>query len=972
MTFVRKHEKEFIALLIFIVSMGIYLSTAARTVTFWDNGEFIASADTVGIPHPPSAPFYVLFGRFFILLFSFLKTAFVMNGLSAFFSALSVALIYLIIVKLIEHTWKGKNNFLFQNYGDNNQPDLWDKIFMHISGISGAFALAFSFSFWNNSIEAEVYSMSLAFTTFAFWLLFKWEDNHNNPHSDKYLILILYLFSLGAGVHLLVLLTIPSILILVFFINKRPLPGLIGAILVLMGFSFVMQHGFYPAVFFLLVSIGIGYLADMFFDGIIEHKISNILTPSVLLFMLGYSTYAILLIRSGQNPYIDENNPETFAGMMRVLNREQYGESLLGQIFTRKADFWSYQIGHMYIRYFLEEFAIGALILGAIGFVWQLIRDQRRWLAVTSLFVITGLGLVVYLNMDNPQVREREYIYLGSYMAFSIWIGMGVYALNDFLKKSFSFNKKILTVLLVLVMIIGLSVPAKMLKERYYIHDRSENYLPWSYAYNILNSCAPNSIIFTNGDNDTFPLWYIQLVEGVRTDISVVNLSLLNTSWYAIQLKNRDNYNIHLPIRDQTLDQMPPAYRDENNEIIFFRDKMVEAIINHNLDRVPVYFSTTVPREHYKSWENRLRLEGMAFRIMNNSSEVKDSFDIIRRNIADFSYKSILIFDENLGRKPVYDNRREVKKIGNKYELTGSLNDFIDSYTLEEIENRIHKDTIGYRDFTMRKLMSNVSVSFLEMAEQFDSRNEYENAVKYLLLAQKLSKRYPVYLQENRLYSKMNNYSKARDALVKLLAEAEYDDRVFNYAFSELLNDSLTSDKQIQKAVEAMSKRSNEKNRIIIQVVKSYLDRDHIDKAETILMNWKNEKNVSDNNPYLVLSRSMMKYKVNKADAETILMDMFRQSKYHRDAFTLGLEELINVYRNDENIREAYNLIVINDRSNFSAFTKVFNYYIEHKDYFEAKQVLSDWIDSNPKDPNIRDLRGKMQMLEAMIKQNSN
>tara|TARA_B100000161_G_scaffold244640_1_gene199053 strand:+ start:460 stop:3477 length:3018 start_codon:yes stop_codon:yes gene_type:complete len=246
--------------------------------------------------------------------------------------------------------------------------------------------------------------------------------------------------------------------------------------------------------------------------------------------------------------------------------------------------FFSYQLGHMYFRYFMWNFSgrqndiqghgeinkgnwlsgipfvdekirgLGPqdnipqtmaknkgrniyfmlpFLLGIIGLLYQLQKNKNDALVVFLLFLFTGIAIVVYLNQYPYQPRERDYAYVGSFYAYAIWIGLGVLAIIDFLSKKLSaLNSSIIATLLCLLM-----VPTLMAKENWDDHDRSGRYTAKEVATNYLNSCAPNAIIFTNGDNDTFPLWYAQEVEGIRTDIRVVNLSLFNTDWYIDQMK---------------------------------------------------------------------------------------------------------------------------------------------------------------------------------------------------------------------------------------------------------------------------------------------------------------------------------------------------------------------------------------------------------------------------------------------------
>lgn len=183
-------------------------------------------------------------------------------------------------------------------------------------------------------------------------------------------------------------------------------------------------------------------------------------------------------------------------------------------------------------------------ILGIIGAFWHFKRDQKDAGIVGLLFFFTGIAIVLYLNQNPLQPRERDYAYTGSFYAFAIWIGLGVAGISDFLRKKLQAPKAAL-----LATVIGLlAAPVLMAKEGWNDHDRSSKYTARDMAINYLESCAPNAILFTYGDNDTYPLWYAQEVENIRPDVRVVNLSLLGTDWYIRQMKKKVNQADALPI----------------------------------------------------------------------------------------------------------------------------------------------------------------------------------------------------------------------------------------------------------------------------------------------------------------------------------------------------------------------------------------------------------------------------------------
>jgi len=183
-------------------------------------------------------------------------------------------------------------------------------------------------------------------------------------------------------------------------------------------------------------------------------------------------------------------------------------------------------------------------IMGIIGALWHFNRNQKDAGIVGLLFFFTGIAIVLYLNQNPLQPRERDYAYVGSFYAFAIWIGLGVAGITDFFKTRF----KAPTAALLATLIGLLAAPILMAKEGWDDHDRSSKFSARDMAANYLESCAPNAILFTYGDNDTYPLWYVQEVENIRPDVRVVNLSLLGTDWYIRQMKKKVNQAEALPI----------------------------------------------------------------------------------------------------------------------------------------------------------------------------------------------------------------------------------------------------------------------------------------------------------------------------------------------------------------------------------------------------------------------------------------
>jgi len=439
-----------------------------------------------------------------------------------------------------------------------------------------------------------------------------------------------------------------------------------------------------------------------------------------LLIVIGYSSYTTIFIRANQHPRINENNPDNLDRALSYINREQYGAIKLfdptSAIQSSTGGHWrrwtndknnptsfekinfvvNYQIKEMYLRYFAWQFIgrsdkqsnkawlvndlngdpVGnrrldgidffrygfplVFFFGLFGTYFHFRNDWKRALAVLSVFLATGLMLVLYLNQYDPQPRERDYSYVGSFFAFSIWVGLGISFFQQKIKAFFEDSNIASFISITLSCLIFILMTFTMSAKDYNEHSRARNYVAWDYGYNLLNSCEPNAIIFTNGDNDTFPLWYLQEVENIRRDIKVVNLSLLNTPWYIEQLMNdkpkldirfthpdliKDIYNIESDYLISTEEgyklcskqftgEIPwstldcdlninenvnfkfkvPAFRQQ---VLRIQDYMILQLINDLYANRPIYFAATVSATNQAGLGRYLQMEGMTYRLVS-------------------------------------------------------------------------------------------------------------------------------------------------------------------------------------------------------------------------------------------------------------------------------------------------------------------------------------------------------------------
>ena len=722
---------------VFAIASFVYLSTIEQTVSFWDCGEYIATAYKLEVGHPPGAPLFQLLGRIFSLFAepATSQVAVAVNVMSALCSSFTILFLFWTITAF------GKR-MLVKNEEANK--DKFKMISILAAGVVGALTYTFTDSFWFSAVEGEVYAMSSFFTAITFWCILKWEEEADQPSSSRWLILIAYLIGLSIGVHLLSLLTIPAMGMIYYYKKyEYSKSGAIKAFIISMAALGFVQGVLIPSAvslissfeLFFVNSIGLPFnsgtviyfltiLALIAFGLVYTKKknkpMYNTMILSFMMLLIGYSSFAVLVVRSNSNPPIDENNPEDAVGLLSYLKREQYGSwpIVYGQYFNAKLDskkpyldgnpvyakdekkgkyviiddrknsipnfsdkyktffprmwsntqsrhaagykqwaglrntertptfsqnlkfFFNYQIGWSYFRYFMWNFAgrqndymnmdgnslngnwesgisfidnirLGTptdaiapdhlaknkaknhyyflpLILGLIGMFFHFKKQNQDAIAVLLFFLFTGVLIIIYLNVVPFQPRERDYAYVGSFYAFSIWVGIGLLAIYDFLKQKTSARNSIIAATTISM----LASPVLLASENWDDHDRSGRYTALEVAKNYLNSCAKNAILFTNGDNDTFPLWYAQEVEGIRTDIKVVNLSLFNTDWYIDQMKRASYDAAPIPssfehddyrrgTRDYTIIQEKfKEHKDVDQVVKFINSKNTKAMIN--------------------------------------------------------------------------------------------------------------------------------------------------------------------------------------------------------------------------------------------------------------------------------------------------------------------------------------------------------------------------------------------------------
>jgi len=665
---------------VFVFSAIVYILTLEPTVSFWDCGEFILSAFKLQVGHPPGAPLFLMMGRVATLFAGddLSKVPVTVNILSALCSGFAILFLFWTITHLVRKVFV-KNNELETKH----IPAIIG------SGIVGALAFTFSDTFWFSAVEGELYALSSLVIALVFWGMLKWEEEADKTYSGRWIILIAYIMGLGLGIHRLNLLIIPVLVFVYYFkmyevTTKGVIKTFLVSILLLWLMVFVLMPGvpevagwfellfvniiglpynsgllFYMVVLFGALAFGIHYSLKK------QKVLLNYIMTSLLVVMIGYSSYAMIMIRSSAKPPMNQNNPSDVFSLSYYINMKQYGsapkffgnyysapiidskkvvsgynkingkyepyyhpeytyssqfETIFPRMYSSDPDhesaykywgkvvgrkytvgsqkepvvcptfgenllyFFRYQIGFMYLRYFMWNFAgrqndiagngnplngnwisgihfvdelrLGSLdnmpkdiktnpgnnkyyflplLLGLAGMYWQYRKNNTGFWLVMAFFIMTGLAIIFYLNQYPNQPRERDYAYVGSFYAFAIWIGIGFMFVYETLQK-FLGNKTSLAVTFVGLIV---AVPVLMGAQNWDDHSRAGRYTARDIGANYLKSCAPNSILFTYGDNDSFPVWYVQDVEKVRQDIRVANLSYIQAGWYIDMMRQK-------------------------------------------------------------------------------------------------------------------------------------------------------------------------------------------------------------------------------------------------------------------------------------------------------------------------------------------------------------------------------------------------------------------------------------------------
>jgi hypothetical protein len=524
---------------------GLYALTLGPTTAFWDTSEYIATAHILGIPHPPGNPLFVVLAKAWSLLLAplGLEVAVRINLFSAFMSAATHGLWFLVVHHVLRY------------FSD-------DRRFRLIGAATAVLVSATAFTVWSQSnVNEKVYTVSLLTIALLTWLTFRWQENLGKGKDDNLLILMAFILALSVGNHLMAFLAAPAIALFILVVHPRTLLNW------------------------------------------------KIYVWGIAAAMVGLSIHLFLPIRSGLGPVINEAAPAcpdigsalgaivTYGkagcgALAEALNRDQYDKPPL---VPRQAPLWSQLVN--YLQYFDWQwsrsldgaqtvfararipFTMLFTGLGVWGAYEHARRDRASFYYLATLFVTLSFGLVYYLNfkygysLEAPrpdralhEVRERDYFFIASFSVWGLWAGMGIVSLW---RESVSEFK---TTMLKASPVLGLALIPLVLNWGW--ADRGYDYSARDWAYNLLMSVEPYGVLFTNGDNDTFPLWYLQETEGIRRDVTVIVTSYLNTEWYTHQLKEltapcEDGID---PSSDWTVIKCQRPYTFENTGAAYVND----------------------------------------------------------------------------------------------------------------------------------------------------------------------------------------------------------------------------------------------------------------------------------------------------------------------------------------------------------------------------------------------------------------
>lgn len=744
----------------FFVALFTYWYTMQPSTPFWDCGEFASAAAALQVPHPPGSPLWTIVGRIAIMLPTFSDLVARYNFFSVLSSALTIWLLYLTTARLIK-IWRGEpktmadalttfGGALIAALSYTFTDSFWfNALECEVYAFGSLFIalVPYIMVVWLDHAEEEhnekylllaayVIGLSLGVHQLALLTIFPaFMLIYYRRRNDKVTI----------GSWLGMVLASCVAFLIAFEVVLSKIVEWLGA------------GGL--ARIFAIALLG-GTIYGIYWSQTKRKATLNLSLWSALLIFLGYSTYYMIIVRAAQEPPMNQWHADNFATITKFINRDQYGyrppwprqavdpergeETPTFKNYSGNWDFmWRYQIQHMFNRYLGWNFigrpsqkqdtgvdwtkTLGLpFFLGLFGLYWHFRRDPNRALTLLGAFILFGWMTALYQNQQDPQPRERDYFYVGAFYLYAMWVGIGAVGVMELLRKKKGEQpadpeKKLpfevptgegnvgllggaLAALVIAVPLNQAAGLAGMAQgqsfaqaSKWHEYSRAHCNIPFEFAYNTLQSCEPNAILFTAGDNDTFPLWCAQDVYGIRRDVRIINLSLANMSWYIKQLR-KDVWNgagkaitlpgftdallnqpddsqqgVHLEVNNAApvsvavnADAMKHFTGDPNAQattmtwkyrgqfpregqyIYTVADQIVRSVVEGNINTRPIYFAFGVDPEYQTGLDGQLMLEGMCRRVspaasmlpyglrINEQAQAEECFKMVKEPVKEF------------------------------------------------------------------------------------------------------------------------------------------------------------------------------------------------------------------------------------------------------------------------------------------------------------------------------------------------
>jgi len=767
-----------LAVVVFLGSLIVYALTVQRSFSFWDCGEFISCASVLGIPHPPGFPMFVLISRIFAIIPFVEDISHRINYLSVISSAFTAMFSYLLTTRLINHFIKDDLPqltrriitslgglvggfmvaFSATNWANAVEAEvygpslalmvlmIWLSIrYYEIRGTQRASMIVVLVSYLAMLGVGVHLTVFLIVPICALFFILK-------PEAEKKHYLALSVFGL-----------LELLMVLIFADGRGGYPvfGFVSFVLAAALVIYLRQviNWGLAIAWAAVCSIMLGYAKFMFIApvallvvivlGLIAKQIGfkfawKISAAVIIAALIGFSVHIYIPVRSAQSPRIDMNNPSrNWQSFVDFLERKQYMRgSMIERMFNRRGA-WENQFGrhpHMgFWSFFEEQYSspgwgfLPFLLLGLLGMYVAIRKRLEIGMPFFTLFILCSAGLILYMNfadgtMYNAQmsdahmeVRNRDYFFTPAFVFFGIAIGMGVAALVSLLDRATEKMGENIRNSLVYASVVLVALPVVGLANNYHINDRSENFLPLMLAKNVLDTCEENAVLFTFGDNETYPMWCLQEAYEYRRDVRMINLSLLQSDWYVAQVKNK--LKVPISLTDEQILWYPAGEREgqtimrpkvpfldrprqvrtlmtpymHENRVVRVSEMIVDDIVIENRWRNPIYFSSLPYAESPLKLRDHVVATGMLYKL-----------------------------------------ERDVPP--NRMNLDESFRLFTEAYTFSGLEDcQVYRDNGSTRDFLLTIGPASLRV--------FEGLNRAGDTVRAMELVNQLIEEYPEYWQ---------------------------------------------------------------------------------------------------------------------------------------------------------------------------------------------------------------------------------